>query len=166
MREQRLSGYIRDTGVDSGRIGSSCGDHLLAVGEAGAGFSRRRALAAIAAVGLGILAPGIVCAEQQFPDVLSAKVRATASGMFNFDVTISSPYDTPSRYADGFRVTTKEGEVLGERKLWHDHQSEQPFTRDLYLVKIPSNVKTVLVQARDQKYGYGGQVVEVGLPGR
>jgi hypothetical protein len=86
--------------------------------------------------------------------------------MFNFDVTISSPYDTPSRYADGFRVTTKEGEVLGERKLWHDHQSEQPFTRDLYSVKIPSKVKTVLVQARDQKYGYGGQVVEVGLPGR
>jgi len=48
----------------------------------------------------------------------------------------------------------------------HDHQDEQPFTRDLYAVKIPQAVKTVLVQARDQKFGYGGKVVEVKLPGR
>jgi hypothetical protein len=31
---------------------------------------------------------------------------------------------------------------------------------------IPPAVKTVLVQARDQKFGYGGKVVEVKLPGR
>ncbi|WP_260295060.1 hypothetical protein [Sedimenticola hydrogenitrophicus] len=166
MREHPVSKYERNGCLVSRRINCSYGDHILTVREVRAGFSRRTALAIIAALGLGILAPGIACAEQQFPDVLSTKVRATSSGMFNFDVTISSPYDTPSRYADGFRVTTKDGEVLGERKLWHDHQSEQPFTRDLYSVKIPSNVKTVLVQARDQKYGYGRQIVEVGLPGR
>ena len=104
--------------------------------------------------------------EQRFPDVISVKVEVAQPGVFNFDVTVSSPYDTPSRYADGFRVSTIEGKLLGERKLMHDHQTEQPFTRDLYSVKIPEGIKKVVVQARDQKYGYGGKTVEVMLPGR
>jgi hypothetical protein len=104
--------------------------------------------------------------EQRFPDVVAVKVRASGPNLFDFDVTISSPYDTPRRYADGFRVHTRGNEVLGDRKLFHDHQDEQPFTRDLHGVAIPPGVKTVLVQARDQKFGYGGKVVEVTLPGR
>ena len=104
--------------------------------------------------------------EQRFPNVVAVKVRASGPNLFDFDVTISSTYDTPQRYADGFRVYTPGNEVLGERKLLHDHQNEQPFTRDLYAVKIPQAVKTVLVQARDQKFGYGGKVVAVKLPGR
>ena len=104
--------------------------------------------------------------EQRFPDVVAVEVKVAAPGVFDFDVTVSSPYDTPSRYADGFRVSTIEGKVLGERKLMHDHQTEQPFTRDLYSVKIPEGIKKVVVQARDQKYGYGGKTFEVMLPGR
>jgi len=104
--------------------------------------------------------------EQRFPDVVAVKVRASGPNLFDFDVTISSLYDTPSRYADGFRVYTTANKVLGERKLLHDHQNEQPFTRDLFAVLIPEGLKTVLVQARDQKHGYGGKVVEVTLPGR
>jgi hypothetical protein len=103
---------------------------------------------------------------QRFPDVIQVKVAPAGAGVFNFDVTVSSPYDTPERYADGFRVTTLPGEVLGVRTLWHDHQDEQPFTRDLYGVKIPPSVKVVVVQARDQKYGYGGRLVQVRLPER
>jgi hypothetical protein len=104
--------------------------------------------------------------EQRFPDIVSVKVRAAGPITFDFDVTVSSPYDTPGRYADGFRVVLLNGEVLGERKLLHDHQSEQPFTRDLHAVKIPSSIKIVVVQGRDQKYGYGGKSVQVQLPGR
>lgn len=104
--------------------------------------------------------------EQQFPDVLAAKVRTIGNNSFNFDVTISSPYDTPSRYADGFHVVSPGGTVLGERKLWHDHQTEQPFTRDLYAVKIPPEIKEAVIVARDQKYGYGGKSIQVSLPGR
>lgn len=101
-----------------------------------------------------------------FPDVLSVQVRSAGPGVFNFDVTVSSPYDTPRRYADGFRITTPDGQVLGERKLWHDHQHEQPFTRDLHGVKIAPTVQMVTVQARDQVSGYGGRSVSVRLPGR
>jgi len=104
--------------------------------------------------------------EQQYPDVIAVKVQARAPDRFDFDVTVSSPYDTPQRYADAFRVTGKDGKLYGERILLHDHADEQPFTRDLYGVTIPPGVRSVTVQARDQKYGYGGKTVEVSLPGR
>ena len=105
-------------------------------------------------------------ADTRFPDVLSATVRVAGNDRFDFDVTVSSPYDTPSRYADGFRVSTLAGQVLGERKLWHDHQHEQPFTRDLYGLRVPAGVQRVRIQARDQQHGYGGASIEVALPGR
>jgi hypothetical protein len=103
---------------------------------------------------------------QKFPDVVAAKVRASGTDRFDFDVTISSPYDTPQRYADAFRVVGADGAVFGERVLLHDHAGEQPFTRDLYGVKIPAGVRSVIVEARDRKYGYGGKTVRVALPGR
>ncbi len=103
---------------------------------------------------------------QKYPDVLRVTVQPRGAGVFDFDVTVSSPYDTPQRYADAFRATGKDGKVYGERILGHDHAGEQPFTRDLYNVTIPRGVKFVLIQARDMKYGYGGKTVEVMLPGR
>ena len=121
-------------------------------------------LAAIAAAAGMAVAADLV--EQRFPTVVAAKVRASSAGYFDFDVTVSSPYDTPQRYADGFRVTGRGGEIYGERKLWHDHATEQPFTRDLHGVRIPRAVRSVVVQARDQKFGYGGRTVELVLPGR
>ena len=103
-------------------------------------------------------------ADLTYPDVIAAKVRASGTARFDFDVTISSPYDTPERYADAFRIVGKDGHVYGERVLLHDHADEQPFTRDLYGVTIPSGVRTIVVQARDKKHGYGGKTVEVALP--
>lgn len=128
----------------------------------------------IALIATGFLAAGIAGFEarsqdtsvQKYPDVLAVKIRPRGGEAFDFDVTVSSPYDSPRRYADAFRVTDKEGRVFGERKLLHDHAGEQPFTRDLYGVKIPPGVRSVVVQARDQKHGYGGKAVETALPGR
>ena len=104
--------------------------------------------------------------NQQFPDVIDVRVHARGDQRFDFDATISSPYDTPQRYADAFRVMSPDGTQFGERTLFHDHASEQPFTRDLYGVRIPAGISTVVVQARDKKYGYGGKMVHVTLPGR
>ena len=117
----------------------------------------------------GVVSDISVSAEpsvQKFPDVVSVKVTPRGPETFDFDVTVSSPYDAPERYADAFRVTDKKGLVFGERKLLHGHANEQPFTRDLYGVVIPRGIRDVVVQARDQKYGYGGKTVEVVLPGR
>lgn len=108
----------------------------------------------------------VAFAEQKFPDVVAAKVVPRDADRFDFDITVSSPYDTPQRYADAFRAEGKDGRVFGERKLLHDHAGEQPFTRDLHGVRIPPGVRVVVIQAKDQKHGYGGKTVEVALPGR
>jgi hypothetical protein len=131
----------------------------------------RRLRRSILCVLLGTLLPPSVAVaqdsrEQRHPDIVSVEVRAAGTNTFDFDVTVSSPYDTPARYADGFRVVAAAGHVLAERKLLHDHQGEQPFTRDLHAVRIAPHVRTVVVQGRDQKFGYGGRSVRVELPGR
>lgn len=113
-----------------------------------------------------VYAQSTTTAAQKFPDVISAKVTARGAQVFDFDITVSSPYDTPQRYADAIRVLGKDGKVYGERILLHDHADEQPFTRDIAGVKIPAGVRVVVVQARDQKFGYGGKTLEAVLPGR
>jgi hypothetical protein len=129
----------------------------------------RRHILGIACVALGGVLSSAQAAgtqEQKYPDVIAVKVRTSGTSTFDFDVTVSSPYDTPQRYADAFRVMAKDGSVFGERILFHDHATEQPFTRDLYGVRIPSSTGVVVVQARDKRFGYGGKTVEVTLPGR
>lgn len=103
---------------------------------------------------------------QKFPDVVGAKVIARGADIFDFDITVSSPYDTQARYADAFRVSGADGKDFGERILLHDHADEQPFTRDLHGIRIPPGIKTVIVQGRDKANGYGGKTLDVALPGR
>lgn len=122
--------------------------------------------AAVLAVFAALPAHGDAGPLQKHPDVVAVEARAGRGQTFDFDVTVASPYDTPQRYADAFRVSGSDGRVYGERRLLHDHANEQPFTRDLYDVAIPREVETVVVQARDSRYGYGGATVEVRLPGR
>ena len=106
-------------------------------------------------------------AEQEFADVVDVRIRARGTGTFDLDVTVSSPYDSPQRYADAFRATSEDGAVIyGVRLLLHDHAGEQPFTRDLYGVQIPAGVRRIRVQARDKTHGWGGTTRLVELPGR
>lgn len=133
------------------------------MGSLGVDVARR----AVLLLALGGLALPAWAQAQKFPDVVAVKVVQRSAGVFDFDVTISSPYDTPSRYADGFRVMGEDGRTVhGVRPLGHDHASEQPFTRDLYGVKLPAGVRKVLVQGRDQQHGWGGGTRLVDLPGR
>lgn len=128
---------------------------------------RRTQLQGLFLLGLSRVAGAVRAADavQKFPDLLAAEVRSRGADTFDFDVTVSSPYDTPQRYADAFRVVGPDGAVFGERVLLHDHAGEQPFTRDLYAVKIPRGIRAVVVQARDRRFGYGGKTLEVALPG-
>lgn len=129
-------------------------------------FLRLMAVLATAASVLTPAAAVMGADEQRFPDIVGVKARAAGKNVFDFDVTVSSPYDTARRYADAFRVMGKDGTVYGERVLLHDHADEQPFTRDLYGVRIPEGVRSVVVQGRDRHYGYGGKTMETALPGR
>jgi hypothetical protein len=105
-------------------------------------------------------------AEQRFPEIVAVEASQADDGTFDFAVTISSPYDSPDRYADGWRILGENDEVYGEMTLGHDHASEQPFTRTQTGVEIPADVDTVEVEGHDTDNGYGGRRVTVELPGR
>ena len=102
--------------------------------------------------------------ESQYPDVLAAELVATGANQYRVSVTLSSPYDTAARYADAWRVMAPDCTVLGVRILAHDHQTEQPFTRSLSGVEIPSDVAEVTIQGRDQVGGWGGTSLTVAVP--
>ncbi len=105
-------------------------------------------------------APG----KRVFADVLRVEVRKTGPEEFSFAATISSPDTGWKKYANAFRVRTEKGKVFGTRILLHPHVEEQPFTRSLFSVKIPPEVREVIIDARDSVAGWGGRSVRVKLP--
>lgn len=102
--------------------------------------------------------------DQRFPDIVGAEVTEDASGIYTFAITVSSPYDTARRYADGWRIIGPDWQVYGEHMLTHDHASEQPFTHTQSGVTIPDGVATVTIEVRDKANGYGGATTQVALP--
>ncbi|RAN56282.1 hypothetical protein B8A33_06285 [Dolosigranulum pigrum] len=102
--------------------------------------------------------------EQEFPDILEAELMHESGDEYTIAVTVSSPYDTPERYADGWRVMTMDGDVLAEHDLAHDHANEQPFTRSRGPFTIPSDIQEVVVEGHDQANGYGGETVTIAVP--
>ncbi len=117
-------------------------------------------------------------APELFPDIIDATAALAEDGTWRISATVSSPYDTPERYADAWRVLAgpmgesgveaEDGSrsvpvELAVRELLHDHQNEQPFTRSLDGVSIPDDVDVITVQGRDQVSGWGGQMFEITL---
>ena len=99
----------------------------------------------------------------QFPKVLAVKAKSLSNQRWQFNVTLSSPYDSPQRYADAWRVLDGQGNELGIRILGHHHASEQPFTRT-HVIELPENTTAVFVEGRDQSNGWSGQRFEFELP--
>ena len=99
--------------------------------------------------------------SQKYPDIESVDVEKIDENTTDLSVTVSSPYDTPERYADGWRVLDQDDEVLGEHTLMHDHADEQPFTRTQTDVTVPDGTQELTVEGRDSENGYGGGTVTV-----
>lgn len=99
-------------------------------------------------------------------DVIDVKVRHAAAGVYDFDITVRSVDRGWDYFADAFEVLSLDGRLLGRRVLLHPHETEQPFTRDLYGVRIPSGVHEVVVRARHKPGGYDGASMRVRLPNR
>ena len=78
--------------------------------------------------GSAVGGPAAESSDQKFPNIIDAQPTRTGD-TWTFAVTVSSPYDTPARYANGWRILGPDGTVYGEHALDHDHASEQPFTR-------------------------------------
>ncbi|NOZ32274.1 MAG: hypothetical protein GXP01_04185 [Alphaproteobacteria bacterium] len=89
-------------------------------------------------------------------DVVGAKGTETAPGVWRFDVSIVHADEGWDLYSDKFDILDTEGNILGTRILVHPHVNEQPFTRSLSGVEIPSGITTVVARAHDSVHLYGG----------
>ena len=96
-------------------------------------------------------------------DVIDVKVSKQGS-TFKFDVTVRHADTGWKHYANRWEVVAPDGTVLGKRVLFHPHVDEQPFTRSLSNVRIPTDVKQVIVRAGDSKHELGGKEMTVAVP--
>ncbi len=99
-------------------------------------------------------------------DVTHVAIRRSAMGLYDLDVTIRSKDTGWERYADRIEALGPDGTVLGTRVLDHPHDTEQPFTRDLYQLKVPVGISRVTVRAHFKPTGFDGAVMSVPLPAR
>ncbi len=99
-------------------------------------------------------------------DVIHVAIRRSAAGLYDLDVTVRSKDTGWERYADRIEALGPDGVVLGTRILDHPHDTEQPFTRDLYQLKVPAGIARITVRAHFKPTGFDGAVMTVPLPAR
>ena len=75
------------------------------------------------------------------------------------DVTLRHQDSGWDHYADYWRIIDPDGNELGKRVLAHPHVNEQPFTRSLSGVRIPSSVNEVVIEAHDTVHGLSGETL-------
>lgn len=124
----------------------------------------RWTLAAALGVALLAAAAGPFAARAGQADVVAVEAVSEGPGSWRFHVTVAHGDTGWDHYADKWDVVTPDGSVLGTRVLLHPHEAEQPFTRSLGAVKIPTAVTEVILRAHDSEHGYGGKEMTVELP--
>lgn len=86
-----------------------------------------------------------------------------SANRWTFHVTLKHADTGWDHYADDWRIVDKDGNVLGNRKLWHPHVNEQPFTRSLADVLIPKGTEIIYVEAHDKVHGWSKQRVRIDM---
>lgn len=61
--------------------------------------------------------------------ILAADLKQQSNLTWSLSVTLKHADTGWDHYADNWRLVDKEGEILGDRVLFHPHVNEQPFTR-------------------------------------
>ena len=94
--------------------------------------------------------------------IVNAEIE-TKSGLWLVRVTLQHLDKGWEYYADAWRIVTSDGTVPGQRTLYHPHVNEQPFTRSLSGVKIPSEVKQIYIEALDNLHGWSKEKWHINL---
>lgn len=109
---------------------------------------------------LFLLSSGVIADDVK---ILATEFRQMSDGSWSVDVTLEHADTGWEHYADHWRVVDAEGNVLGDRVLYHPHVDEQPFTRSLSAVKVPESIGTVYIEAHDKVHGWTENRLEVDL---
>ena len=95
--------------------------------------------------------------------ILAADFSKTGENKWSVDITLKHDDTGWDHYADNWRVVDNEGNIVGDRVLYHPHVDEQPFTRGLNNVRIPESVTIVYVEAHDKVHGWTSNRLKVDL---
>jgi hypothetical protein len=102
--------------------------------------------------------------DLDYAQVIFVKATQNSAGLWRFDTTVRHNDQGWDDYADAWQVVNPQtNEILAERILLHPHDNEQPFTRSQDNIEIPPDITQVLVRAKDNVEGFGGQEVLVDL---
>jgi hypothetical protein len=119
----------------------------------------------------------VSCADQQQDgccDVVAfAAEESGTDGTWVFAASMSSLYEIETgwdKYCDFFEVRTVPNDggnytVLGKRTFGHPHPTDQPFTRRVRNVLIPTGVDTIVAVAHDTANGFCGSDLVLVLSG-
>jgi hypothetical protein len=96
-------------------------------------------------------------------EILSADFVETGKHRWSVNVTLKHGDTGWDHYADNWRVVDDQGNILGDRVLYHPHVDEQPFTRGLNNVFIPEGMAVVFIEAHDKVHGWSKNRLRVEL---
>ena len=94
--------------------------------------------------------------------IVGAEARATGD-TWTVSVTLRHGDTGWDDYADGWRIVTADGTVVGTRELLHPHVEEQPFTRSLSGVSLPD--APLFIESSTNVTGWSGERAPLTLPG-
>lgn len=97
------------------------------------------------------------------PEILNAQLERSGNAS-RVSVTLSHPDTGWDHHADGWRVETVDGTVLGTRRLVHPHVEEQPFTRSLADLDIPEGTTQLVIRSRCSVDGWSRTSVLIVIP--
>jgi len=96
-------------------------------------------------------------------EIVDVKAHQKNDKTWTFAVTLKHDDKGWDHYANEWQIIGKDNKIFGTRTLYHPHVKEQPFTRNLSGVKIPTDIKMVRVIAKDTVHGLSHKAVEVNL---
>jgi len=96
-------------------------------------------------------------------EVVDVKADQSSDKSWRFSVTLKHADEGWNHYANEWQIIAPDNKILGTRTLYHPHVNEQPFTRSLDGVKIPDDIKTVRVIAKDTVHGLSTKAVQLDL---
>lgn len=115
---------------------------------------------AMALLMMGMIAVPVFAGESA---VTAVDLRAEGSGTYSFSVTLRHADKGWDHYTNRWEVLSMDGKVLATRTLFHPHVNEQPFTRSLGGVSVPTGAMTVRIRSHDSVHEYGGPELVVDL---
>jgi len=96
-------------------------------------------------------------------EVVDVKATQASDKTWSFAVTLKHADEGWDHYANEWQVIASDDKILATRTLYHPHVNEQPFTRGTQGVKIPDDIKTVRIIAKDTVHGLSKKAVELEL---